>query len=109
MLNQPISSPQMMRMFGFPVLAIPISSCWSCRLKPNAGSMHSGGGFVHHPQRVVEGEGVGLLNRREVLERRRPFGGGRLRSVQQVDVLNVPLPVGVGPLIPPPVRVRAKI
>src|SRR5947209_14434284 len=43
----------------------------ACRPKPNAGSVHSGGGFVHHPQRVVEGEGVRLLNRREVLEGRR--------------------------------------
>ena len=62
---------------------------------------------MHHPQRVVEGEGVRLLNRREVLEGRRPLGGGRLRAVQQVDVMNVPLPVGVGRLIGPLVRVGA--
>ena len=64
---------------------------------------------MHHPQRVVEGEGVGLLNRREVLEGRRPLGGGRLRAIQQVDVMNVPLPVGVGRLFRPLVRVGAKI
>jgi len=41
---------------------------------------------VHHPQCVVEGETVGLLNGREVLEGLGPLGGRRLRAVHPITV-----------------------
>ena len=50
-------------------------------------SVHAGGGLVHRLQRVVEREGVGLLDRREVLEGRRPLRRGRLRAVDHEDAV----------------------
>ena len=41
---------------------------------------------MHHPLCDVEGEGVGVLNRREVLEGPGPLGGGRLRAVHSIIV-----------------------
>ena len=72
-------------------------------------SVHSRGGFVHHPQCVVDGEAVGLLDRREVLEGLSPLGRRRLRSVQDVDVVKEPVVVGVRRLIGALVRVGAQI
>ena len=50
-------------------------------------SVHPGRGLVHRLQRVVEREGVGFLDRREVLEGRRPLRRRRLRAVDHVDAV----------------------
>src|ERR1700733_7873003 len=43
-------------------------------------SVHAAGGIVHRLQGVIEREGVGFLNGREVLEGRRPLRRSRLRA-----------------------------
>jgi hypothetical protein len=50
-------------------------------------SVPSSGRFVHHRQRLIEREGVRLLDGREILEGRRPLRRERLRGVQNGEVL----------------------
>jgi hypothetical protein len=63
------------------------------------GSVHAGGGLVHRGQRLIKREGVGLLDRREIFEGRRPLPRRRLRAVHHENVVDVPLPVRVRRLI----------
>src|SRR6185437_14983155 len=58
-------------------------------------SVHARADLVHRRQRLIEGEGVRLLDRREVLEGRRPLGRRILRPVDHRDVVDVPFPIRV--------------
>jgi hypothetical protein len=48
--------------------------------------VHPSASLVHHRQRLVEGEDVGFLNGREVLEGLGPFGGRCLRADCSITV-----------------------
>ena len=72
-------------------------------------SVRAGDRFVHLGQRFIEREGVRFLDRRKVFEGRRPLRRQRLRAVQNGDVINQPVVVGVGRLISSLIWVGAEI
>ena len=82
----------------------PSRRAWMAQSGPspavkNQRSVHPPDRFVHHSQSLVDREGIRFLNRWEVPKGLRPLRHYRLRTVQHGDVLQVPLPIGIGRLI----------
>ena len=63
--------------------------------RPQDSSVAAAHRLAHRLQRIVDGEGVRLLDRREVLERLRPFRRDRLRGEDEVVVIEEPVVIRV--------------